>query len=202
LLGKIKKISNLGQLNQNDIENMGYNISFEKVPTLTQDQIEKMFEKVGDELQITDKDKLIEIIGPETEFAIMLKTIKNKDTEKRLKEIAVERILAKAALIEKDKEFGLKDKRLEILLGRMLLAQVNNTDKQSTNISADFKGGMNKIMEKIKEETAKAMQKDEAAINTVVELILVYGDNYKEKQLSRQTDTNDVRNYRAMLVAA
>ena len=84
----------------------------------------------------------------------------------------------------------------------MMLAKVNNKDKKSTNISADFKGGMNKIMEKIKEETAKAMQKDEAAINTVIELILVYGDNYKEKQLSRQTDTNDVRNYRAMLVAA
>ncbi|WP_372519409.1 HD-GYP domain-containing protein [Candidatus Ruminimicrobiellum ovillum] len=202
LLGKIKMSLNLGELNSNDIEYMGYNINFNRIPTLTQEQIDEMFEKVGDELQIVDKAKLIEIIGPETEFAIILKTIKNKDAEKRLKEIVAERILAKTALTENNKEFGLKDKNLEILLGRMLLAQVNNTDKQRTNISDNFKGSMNEVMEKIKEETEKAMQKDEVAINTIIELILAYGDNYKEKQIARDIDKNDIRNYRAMMSAA
>ena len=202
LLGKIKMSLNLGELNLNDIEYMGYNINFNRIPTLTQEQIDTLFEKVGEDFQIVNKDKLIEIIGPETEFAMILKTIKNKDAEKRFKEIAVERILAKTALTESNKEFGLKDKNLEILLGRMLLAQVNNTDKQKTNISDDFRGSMDEVMEKIKEETEKAMQKDEVAINTIIELILVYGDNYKEKQLAREIDKNDIRNYRAMMSAA
>ena len=37
-------------------------------------------------------------------------------------------------LIEQGKEFGLKDKKLEKLLGQMLIKQVNNVDKKTINL--------------------------------------------------------------------
>ena len=110
--------------------------------------------------------------------------------------------MAKAALKESDKEFGLKDKKLELLLGKMLLKQIDNVDKQTVNIDNNFVGNKDNVIKKIMEENEKAMQKDEVAINTIIEIILVYGDSYKNKQMTRQLDKNDARNYRAMLAAA
>ena len=52
------------------------------------------------------------------------------------------------------------------------------------------------------EETEKAMKGDEVAVNTIIEIILVYGDSYKNKQMAKELDANDARNYRAMMAAA
>ena len=58
-------------------------------------------------------------------------------------------------------------------------------------------------MEKIKQDTEKAMRNnDRVAINSIIDIILTYGDSYKDKQLARQLDANDARNYRAMMAAA
>ena len=103
---------------------------------------------------------------------------------------------------ENNKEYGLKDKKMEIMLGKMLLKQLRNKDKQTVNISNDFTGEKDKVIRKIMEESDKAMKGEEVAINTIIEIILVYGDSYKDKQLARQLDMNDARNYRAMMAAA
>ena len=43
---------------------------------------------------------------------------------------------------------------------------------------------------------------DKVAINSIIDIILTYGDEYKEKQIARDMDKNDIRNYRAMMSAA
>ena len=70
------------------------------------------------------------------------------------------------------------------------------------NIANDFTGEKDKVIKKIMEENEKAMKGEETAINTIIEIILVYGDSYKERQMARELDKNDARNYRAMMAAA
>ena len=198
LIGNIKIRTGLGSISQADIENLAYNIDYNKIPELETINKENLKEASADDLI------LLLQIEDNSEIGIILKAIrKNKNLdETRFIEIIKERVLAKAALKDSDKEFGLKDKKLEILLGKMLLKQIDNVDKQTVNIDNNFVGNKDNVIKKIMEETEKAMQKDEVAINTIIEIILVYGDSYKNKQMTRQLDKNDARNYRAMLAAA
>lgn len=203
LLGKIKLGLNIGTLNQYDVENMGYNISFEKVPELTQEQISGLFEKdETGKLQIVSKDKITQTIGTENSFAIILNSIKDEKTQIRFKEILVERILAKSSLKQQNKEYGLKDKKMEILLGQMLLKQVDKKDKQTINLDDNFKGTKEDIIRKIMEETQRANEGNETAINTIIEIILVYGEDRKLKQIEGEDQKNISSGYRAMLSAA
>lgn len=203
LLGKIKLGLNIGTLNQYDVENMGYNISFEKVPELTQEQISGLFEKdETGKLQIVSKDKITQTIGTENSFAIILNSIKDEKTQIRFKEILVERILAKSSLKQQNKEYGLKDKKMEILLGQMLLKQVDKKDKQTINLDDNFKGTKEDIIRKIMEETQRANEGNETAINTIIEIILVYGEDRKLKQIEGEEQKNISSGYRAMLSAA
>nr|MCR4663595.1 HD domain-containing protein [Endomicrobiaceae bacterium] len=198
LIGNIKIRTGLGSISQADIENLAYNIDYNKIPELESINKENLKEATTDDLI------LLLQIEDNSEIGIILKAIrKNKDLdETRFIEIIKERVLAKAALKESDKEFGLKDKKLEIMLGKMLLQQIGNNDKQTVNIDDSFTGNKDNVIKKIMEETEKAMQKDEVAINTIIEIILVYGDSYKNKQMAKELDKNDARNYRAMLAAA
>ena len=52
------------------------------------------------------------------------------------------------------------------------------------------------------QDNIKAMNGDEVAVNTIIDIILTYGDSYKDRQIPRSLDKNDARNYRAMLAAA
>jgi len=198
LIGNIKIRTGLGSISQTDIENLAYNIDYNKIPEMGAISKEAIKDATADDLismlQIEDN----------SEIGIILKAIrKNKNLdETRYIEIIKERVLAKAELKQADKEFGLKDKKLEIMLGKMLLQQLGNTDRQTVNIDNNFVGTKDNVIKKIMEETQKAMQKDEVAVNTIIEIILVYGDSYKDKQMARQLDKNDARNYRAMLAAA
>ncbi|MBO7431957.1 MAG: hypothetical protein J6U02_03565 [Elusimicrobia bacterium] len=198
LIGSIKIRTGLGSISQADIESLAYNIDYNKIPELGTINKENLKEATADDLM------LLLQIEDNSEIGIILKAIrKNKDLdETRFTEIIKERVLAKSALKESDKEFGLKDKKLEILLGKMLLKQIDNIDKETVNIDNNFVGNKDNVIKKIMEETEKATQKDEVAINTIIEIILVYGDSYKNKQMARQLDKNDARNYRAMLAAA
>ena len=215
LLGKIKMTFNIGDLNINDIENMGYNISFDRIPELKQEQIDELFEKVGNNMQIASNEKLIEVIGAETEFAIVLKSINNKEAEKRFREIIVERILAKKTLLERGNVFEgteLKDKNMEKILGKMLMRQI---EKQYVDKVAKMNGVTNgnaaselikdierlKLLDKLGNEEETAEQAD--LVNDIIEIILYDGERIKKDQIQQQDDSGNLsKNYRTMLAAA
>ena len=198
LIGNIKIKTGIGSISQTDIENLAYNIDYNKLPDLG--TLKK------EEMETISIDEMIERLKIEenTEIRIILKAIRKNEKldEEGFVKIIKERILAKTVLEENNKEYGLKDKKMEIMLGKMLLKQLRNKDKQTVNISNDFTGEKDKVIRKIMEESDKAMKGEEVAINTIIEIILVYGDSYKDKQLARQLDMNDARNYRAMMAAA
>ena len=198
LIGNIKIKTGIGTINQADIENLAYNIDYNKIPDLGTLSKKK--------LETLTIDELIEMlnIAENSEIRIILKAIRKNQNldENGFVNIIKERILAKAVLKENNKEFGLKDKKMEILLGKMLLKQLGNQDKQNVNIPDSFTGEKDNVIKKIMEETEKAMKGDEVAVNTIIEIILVYGDSYKNKQMAKELDANDARNYRAMMAAA
>jgi hypothetical protein len=72
----------------------------------------------------------------------------------------------------------------------------------------EVRGGKEGFMEKITQDMKKIQEMEQAnketrvAVNSIIDIILVYGDSYKNKQLAREMDKNDVRNYRAMMSAA
>ena len=222
LIGNIKLKTGIGQLNKSDIMSLIYNLDYNKLPLLSMlDESKSLQEYEGKDIE-EFLNTAISSLDTNTEIKIILKAIeKNKNfNEKDYNEfvqIIKERILAKTALTKNYKEFGLKDKKMEILLGEMLYKQLpfavedkdlsnyNNVDItyiNERNERVDVQGE-NGLMEKIKQDTEKAMRdNDIVAINSIIDIILTYGDSYKDKQLARQLDANDARNYRAMMAAA
>ena len=196
-IGKIRITMGLGNINRNDIESVGYGISFDKVPNLVEKDIDML-------LKTDSKDTVLSIIGEDKEFGIILSSLKDEKLIEKFIEIIKERILAKNALIQQGKEYGLKDKNMEKILGKMLVKQINNKDKETINIADDFVGGENNInvIKKINEEMQRAMQGNDVAVNTIIQIILFYGDDYKAKQITTGKNDNIANNYRAMLAAA
>ena len=66
------------------------------------------------------------------------------ENQKRIWDERVKRELAK-----QNKEYGLKDKKLEQLLGRMLVKQIGNSDKVTKNLEETFKGNKEEIFDRI-----------------------------------------------------
>ena len=236
LIGNLKLKTGIGQLNKADIMSLGYNLDYNKLPLLSMlDESKSLQEYDGDKIEEM-LNTVISNLDTNTEIRIILKAIESRkkkaikenktseeikeieETEKVFIQIIKERILAKTALTKNYKEFGLKDKKLEILLGEMLYKQIPfaiedkdlnkegnvdityiNENNERVNVQGENKG----LMEKIRQDTEKAMRDNNVvAINSIIDIILTYGEDYKEKQLTRQLDTNDARNYRAMLSAA
>ena len=210
LLGKIKMNLRVVELNAIDVENMLYAIDYDKIPEL---DLQKEIQKYNKQEIETMLTSIISNIGENSEIGIILKNIRNnkklkeEDVNKAIK-IIKERILAKTALKKAYKENGLKDKKLEILLGQMLLKQLDIQDKQEINLKYKNDKGVEEnvvernFMEKIMQDTEKAMRNDDyVAINTIIDIILTYGDD-KERQVSSEADKEDIRKYRAMLSAA
>ena len=180
LLGKIKISMGLGNINKKDVENIGYNISFDKVPAMS-------MQEVTDLLGMKYKEDILNVIGYDNEFGIILSSIKDENLSNKFIEIIKARIFAKTKLIEQGKEFGLKDKKLEKLLGQMLIKQVNNVDKKTINLmykhnneehEIEINGNKDVIMGKIIADTEKAMSDKtltadrEIAINTIIAALI------------------------------
>ena len=222
LIGNLKLKTGIGELNKADIMSLIYNLDYNKLPLLSMlDESKSLQEYKENEIE-EFLNTAISSMDTNTEIKIILKAIKknknfNEEDYNEFVQIIKERILAKTALTKNYKEFGLKDKKLEILLGEMLYKQLpfaiedkdlsnyNNVDItyiNERNERVDVQGE-NGLMEKIKQDTEKAMRNnDRVAINSIIDIILTYGDSYKDKQLARQLDANDARNYRAMMAAA
>ncbi len=215
LIGNMKLKTGIGQLTETDIKSLGYNLDYNKLPQLTLTKPLQEYTKAEIEDMLTAS---ILSMDTNTEIRIILKAIDKKDALKDLfTQIMKERILAKTALTQNYKEFGLKDKKMEILLGEMLYKQLDFSleDKDPNNydnidityidddgVRKEVTGKENDLIKKITQDTEKAMREDKVAINSIIEIILTYGDSYKDKQLARQLDVNDARNYRAMMSAA
>lgn len=196
-ISNIKVKVGIGEITKQDIENIGYNLDYNKIPVISNNINKEEFlnataEQVIEMLSIQDN----------SEIGIMIKGIKKQDIRDKFVDVIKARVMAKTALTEKYKEFGLKDKKLEKLLGEMLKKQVLNKDKNTVNIENGFTGTKEEVIRKIMQESQKAYNNDEVAINTIIEIILVYGEEYKQKQVSRVLDANDMRTYRSMLAAA
>ena len=215
LIGNIKLKTGIGQLNKTDIKSLGYNLDYNKLPELS---LSKPLQKYSKE-EIEDMlNTSILNAEPNSEIGIILKALGTKEELKQeFIQIMKERILAKTALKDNYKEFGLKDKNLEILLGQMLFKQLDfalenkdiekegNLDLTYVDQNGNIKevtGEKEGLMRKITQDTEKSMRNDPVAINSIIEIILTYGDEYKEKQIARDMDKNDLRNYRAMMSAA
>lgn len=215
LIGNIKLRTGIGQLSETDIKSLGYNLDYNKLPLLTLSKSLQEYTKAEIEDMLTAS---ILSMDTNTEIRIILKAIdKNNVLKDLFIQIIKERILAKTALTQNYKEFGLKDKKMEMLLGEMLYKQLDFSleDKDLNNYNnidityidndgrqKEVTGKENDLIKKITQDTEKAMREDKVAINSIIEIILTYGDSYKDKQLARQLDVNDARNYRAMMAAA
>ena len=200
LIGNIKIKIGIGKISKKDIENIGYSLDYNKLPILNEAIDKEKFIKMGAE----EFMKELEIKG-NSEIAIIIKSINEEEIKESFIRVIKERILAKTELKNSNKEYGLKDKKLEQLLGRMLVKQIGNRDKVTKNLEEIFKGNKEEIIKKILEEKQKLEQgtqeEKEVAINTIIEIILVYAEE-NNKEVIRETKEEEVQRYRAMLCAA
>ncbi|MGE4385491.1 MAG: hypothetical protein AB7E39_06475 [Endomicrobiaceae bacterium] len=199
LLGHIKIKFGLHGINSKDMRNFAYSINIDDIPLLTDDlQKNKMIKSsLNDFINIFNIDK-------NNVISIILNDIKINDAMKNIfLDIIKERILVKTKLSEQNKENGLKDKKLEILLGKVLLLQMSNDDKTSLLSELNiFKGNESDMKIKVNELYMKALtDNDPQTINTIIELILVYSEEIKAGEKIKADDIN-LASYRKMLAAA
>ena len=208
LLGKIKVNMKIGELTANDIENMGYNVSFDRVPQLKEKELEDL-------MRAETKDDVISLIGAESEFAIILKSIKTKELTQTFIELIKERILAKKSLLESKNELEgaeLQEKKQEIMLGKMLYRQIKNKYSDTKEVDMDDVTGANataKLMENIEklkgldsQNKSKDTREQEVLVNTIIEIILYDGKRVKGDVIKEQKSEDMSKTYRAMLAAA
>ena len=202
LTGKIKMTMGIGNIGIRDIENVGYNIRFEEIPEISERDIQKL-------IKATTKEEILNIIGHQNGFAIILTSLKDENVN-RFKELITERILAKKALTESATAIDgteLEDKKIEIMLGKMLYRQINYTDKQTIKEDLMSQGQLMKVLEQLKEmdnsQKGTDTQEQQILVNTIIQLILLYdGQRVKGNQLQKQTAVGDISTYRSMLAAA
>jgi hypothetical protein len=211
LTGKIKMTMGLGNIGIRDIENIGYNIRFDKIPELTIQEAKELS-------QIFDSYKILDVIGRDSEFGIILRSIKEKAVLERFIEIIKERILSKSKLIENGNEIEgieLKDKKMEKMLGELLLRAEKNKYKELSKeeinqLMKDItpKNTIEEIMKSIKElkkideqEKGKDKSEQEMLVNKMI-LLILYSEKKNGKQIQEQIAINNISTYRAMLAAA
>ncbi|MFA7675462.1 MAG: hypothetical protein WCY38_05290, partial [Endomicrobiia bacterium] len=198
LLGNIKIKFGLQNINVKDMANFAYSIDITNIPIINETIKNKIMDaNINDfnNLVNLDKNNVISIILNDTKISNDMKNI--------FLTVIKERILVRTKLLEQNKENGLKDKKLEILLGKVLLLQLANTDKNSLLSELDtFKGNEQDMIVKVNELYQKALTNNEPqVINTIIELILVYSEEYKTKGRMKVNNI-DIIAYRQMLAAA
>jgi len=201
LTGKIKITMGLGNIKMKDIENIGYNIDFDRIPEMEQNDIRKL-------MKATSKEEIIDIIGQNNEFAIILNSLKDENVNK-FKELIIERILTKKVLTDTAtaiEGIELQDKKLEIMLGKFLLRQFNYTDKETIKEDLVSARELIKTLETLKEldikQKALETTEQQVLVNTIIQLILYDGQRVKGKQIQDNAVITNISTYRAMLAAA
>ena len=201
LTGKIKITMGLGNIKTKDIENIGYNINFDRIPEMEQIDMQKLMKATG-------KEEITDIIGKNNEFAIILNSLKDENVNK-FKELIIERILAKKVLTDTAtaiEGIELQDKKLEIMLGKFLLRQFNYTDKDTIKEDLVSARELIRTLETLKELDIKQKvletTEQQVLVNTIIQLILYDGQRVKGKQIQDNAAITNISTYRAMLAAA
>ena len=221
LIGSIETTFKIGDLTPYSAKETAYNINFEKIPEISKEKREEFALLSDDDLIDMEKIKTILNLSGSDIINITVQDIEEEATKKAFMKAAREKILAKSALKEHNKNYGLKDKKLEIMLGRFVLEQLRSSDKKTVSVPEDFIGSeenmmkfINKLQFDIESLNASILKETDkaeierlhggkaVAVNTVIELILVFADDNKFKSLDKLENDEDAKNYRAMLSAA
>ena len=197
LLGKIKIKLGFTNIKSNDLKEFAYNINLSQLPNINETEIEKMLNSdiinFISNLNISDNN-IISVILEDTKIT--------DESKKIFLNIIKQRILTKIKLQEQNIEI-ITDKKMERLLGQMLLIHYSktNTIKESketySDILEDLK--LSNSMNKINELYTKAIDEDDVAVNTIIEIILFMQERRIYKIENKEINTID---YRQMLAAA
>lgn len=221
LIGSIETTFKIGDLTPYSAKETAYNINFEKIPEISKEKREEFAVLSDDELIDMERIKTMLNLSGNDIINITMQDIEEETVKKAFMKAVREKILAKSMLKEHNKNYGLKDKKLEIMLGRFVLEQLRSNDKTTVSIPEDFIGNEENMMkfinklqfdiENLNASVLKETDKSEieslygakaVAVNTVIELILVFADDNKFKSLDKLENDDDAKNYRAMLSAA
>lgn len=198
LLGSIKIKFGFKDVNIKDMANFAYSLDMSEIPVLDDitdiEMVNAGVDNFADIMKL-DSDNAVRIILQDAKI--------NRNSKDAFLLVIKERVLAKTKLAAQNKENGLKDKKLEILLGKVLIMRVNNQDKDSLLPEIElFKGSEQDMAVKVNKLFATASaDKNPEALNTIVELIIVYGEDYKTREIIR-TNEDKMTAYRTMLAAA
>jgi hypothetical protein len=203
--------------------NAGRNFEIANIPRIDEDNIVKLNEMIKSNNY--DIAKLREALGISENGAdavsVYLAKLQNQTEGKgNSREIMnafvkgiVERVLVAHVLRVERKEFGLKDKNQEIILGRAIvigIQQGTNFDKNDGRILNSFVAGLtvseaeSKLNEALPELMEQAFeQNDPKAINAIIELIPGLAERRETFELSDDIKPRiDIRNYANILSAA
>lgn len=210
LVGSIKIKFGFKNIQSRDMENFAYNIDMNDIPTLSDNDINKMF--------TADVSNFVDVLELDDAsiISIILNDVNITEHNKQLfLNVIKERILLKHTQQNREEElnlkysrYGLKDKKLEILLGKALYLKMQFTGVQNINAEEDINDKINnltpsEIMGKITELSQQAFNsRDPIAIATVIELIMICTEEYRDDDIVEVTENDLLREYKSMLAAA
>ncbi len=210
LIGNIKIKFGFKNIKARDMENFAHSIDMNDIPDVINDDVNKMF--AGDIFNFSailnlDDGNIISIILNDVNVSeqakqLFLNTIK-------------ERILLKHIQQNREKElnlkyskYGFKDKKLEKLLGKALYLKMQFAGEQSIDLQNDIDNKLNnltpaELMGKITELSQQAFAgRDPVAIATIIELIMICAEEYRNDDMGSLTKNDLLREYKSMLSAA
>lgn len=210
LIGNIKIKFGFKNIQAKDMENFTYSIDMNDMPTVADDDINKMF--IADIFNFVDILKL----DDGNIISIILSDTNITEHNKQLfLNIIKEKILIKNAQQNKENEvnlkyskYGLKDKKLEILLGKALYLRMQFAGTQNIDVQKDIDNKLNnltplEIMSKITELSQQAFDsRDPIAIASIIELIMTCAEEYRNDDTVSVTKNDLLREYKSMLAAA
>ncbi|MDD5020579.1 MAG: hypothetical protein PHR82_00385 [Endomicrobiaceae bacterium] len=210
LIGNIKIKFGFKNIQAKDMENFAYAIDMNDIPAVSDEDINEMV--VADIVGFTgvlqlDDSNIISIILRDTGI--------NENNKKLFLNIIKEKVLLKNAQQNKEREvnlkylkYGLKDKKLEILLGKALWLRIQLAGNQSIDGQKNIDDNLSnltplEIMKKITELSQQAFDsRDSKAIDTIIELIMTCAEEYKNDDMVPVATNDLLREYKSMLAAA
>lgn len=194
LLGNIKLKFGFKNITEIDVKQFANNIKISSLPNIEKEQIDLMLS--------CNTDNFVTILN--IEDGNIIATILNgtkisQENKEILLNIIKARILVKLKLQENNIE-AISDKKLEILLSKLLVMQHANNDSTSLLNEELIDLSPANAIEKINKLYDKAIKEnDPVAINTIMEIIIYMQDTKVNKFDDRQISTFD---YKQMLAAA
>jgi hypothetical protein len=189
------------------------NFNIEDMPELTEPARQILSEALADDNITTEEFSAFTSFNPAHPISIYLSKLELQTGGEKIINAFLagitERILTADALAKAGKKQGLKDKKLEIVLGRALIKQIKEktasygNDIAPESLGATVKGVENGLYLKLDELTDDAfINGSPKAVNALAELIPAIAEG-REKDMSQSLRPQmDIRNYKKILTAA